>query len=211
VVTKLNFQEHGYEGARKSLMASLENLKMDYVDLLLIHTPSRGNNMSSWRAMCEMKNEGLVKSIGVSNFNIQHLKPMLKECKENNLHFPSVNQFEIHPWLQIKEAIDYCRENDIAVMGYSPVARNLNFDEGKAPVIDQLSARYSKTKAQIVLRWAIQKEFITIPKSSNPGRIRENISIYDFSLTENEVHQIDCLNENKRVTSVDAMHSEWLG
>ena len=207
VVTKLDMAQHGYESTKSSFLGHLKELDLEYVDLFLIHSPTKGKIVDTWKAMIELRDKGLIKSIGVSNFNIQHLKPL----KDSGLEVPAVNQFEFHPWLQQREAFDYCQENGIAVMGYTPLARGQNFEDGKYPILDQLCKKYGKSKAQIVLRWSLQRQVITIPKSSNPNRIQENINIYDFELTNEEMNDINGMNENRRATTVTAMSSSWTG
>ena len=208
VVTKLFPHNHGYEETKLNLKQSLEYFCLDYVDLFLIHSPRNGKNVDTWKAFVELKQEGLTKSIGVSNYNIQHLEALIA----TGMEAPSVNQFELHPWNQHKPTVKYCREKNIAVMGYCPLARGQLFGDGKYPVIDKLSKTYKQTKAQIILRWAVQSGFITIPKSENKERIKENGGLFGWTLSKDDMNLIDNLDEQLSISSVDGiMVTEWQG
>jgi len=208
VVTKLSPGNHGYQSAKINLKKCLDYLGFDYVDLFLIHSPHGGQNIETWKAFVELKEQGLTKSIGVSNFNIQHLEAM----RAAGLEIPAVNQFELHPWNQYKETVRYCRENNIAVMGYCPLARGHFFDSNKCTMIDNLSETYKKTRAQILLKWAVQSGFITIPKSENKERIKENGSIFGWTLSEEDMSGINSLDEKVVVGAWNVhMRSKWQG
>lgn len=208
VVSKLNPEKHGYESAKQNLKECLKDLDLDYVDLMLIHSCRGGKILETWKALCEMKKEGFAKSIGVSNFNIQHLEPLIND----GLDVPSVNQFELHPWNQKKDTVKYCGEKGIVVMGYCPLARGRCFEDGQHPLIDELALKYKVTKAQVVLRWAIQAGYVTIPKSSKLERIKENAAIFDFVFTEDEMIKISGLDLQQSVSAADqAMQADWEG
>ena len=205
VVTKLWHSNHGYEATVDAIGKSLSDLGLSYIDLYLIHGPAAGKNIESWSAMIEMKSKGFIKSIGVSNFNIHHIQPI----KDAGLELPVVNQIELHPWLQQKEVVEFCRRNGIFMMGYCPLARCSFFEPGQYEIMDVTSLKYCKTKAQILLRWALQKGFITIPKSSQNERINENADIFDFQLDEIEMRALDALDCNGRVSTA-SINSPWI-
>ena len=206
VVTKLWSDDHGFDHAKAALKESLRKLKLDYVDLYLIHSPIGGKIMETWRALVELKKEGLTRSIGVSNFNTYHLE----EIRKANLPLPTVNQIELHPWLQQREVVKYCRDNNIAVMGYSPLARGVKMETGEAPEVEEICSRVNKTKAQVLIRWSIQSGFITIPKSSNENRIKENADVFDFELSSDDMAKLDALDEGLRV-SWNSISTPWEG
>jgi len=208
VVSKLNPLKHGYEEAKQNIRESVKKLGLDYIDLYLIHSPMGGQLAETWKAFIELKQEGLIKSIGVSNCNKQHIDVLLSRGME----VPAVNQIELNPWHQQPGAVKYCEEKNIAVMGYCPLARNRNFAEGKYPALDDISKKLNKTKAQVVLRWALQRNFITIPKSSNAGRIKENSLLFDWSLDDHMMSSIDNLDENLYCSKSTAiMEQEYSG
>lgn len=207
VVTKLWRSDHGYEETKIAFRESLIKLGLEYVDLYLIHSPNGGRIIDTWKAMAELKRDGFIRSIGVSNFNVHHLDKLKEACDENGLPLPSVNQIEVHPYLQQNEVVDCCREMGIDVMGFCPLARSEKF--GKCPVLTELSNRINKTQAQILLRWAIQKRFVTIPKSSNPDRIQENAAIFDFKLSFGDMKRLDNLEEGFRV-STRSIETPWI-
>ncbi|XP_057302460.1 9,11-endoperoxide prostaglandin H2 reductase-like [Hydractinia symbiolongicarpus] len=208
VVTKLLPSKHGYNEAKSGLRESLTRLGLDYVDLFLIHSPHGGKNIETWKAFVELKQEGLTKSIGVSNFNVQHLKGLMASGMES----PAVNQIELHPWYIPENCVEYCRKHSIAVMGYCPLARARLFEDGKYDIIDNLSKKHQKTKAQLLLRWALQREFITIPKSANPERIKENSEIFDFVLSEDDMNLMSQLNQELHIAKCSSvMNEHWTG
>ena len=207
VVTKLWISDHGYVKTKAAFKESLLKLGLTYVDLYLIHSPSGGKIYDTLRAMTEMKRDGLIRSIGVSNFNIHHLEKLKMACEEQGFPLPSVNQIELHPWLQQKKVVDYCKAMGVELMGFCPLARCVKF--GKCLVLEEISFRLKKTQAQVILRWAMQKGFFTIPKSSNSERIKENGDVFDFVLGDGDMKSIDDLEEGMRV-STDAMERPWV-
>jgi len=192
VVTKLLAEDHGYDSAKIKCKESLKRLGLDYVDLYLIHNPSGRKLVETWKALIELKQEDLVKSIGVSNFNKQHLEVLLSRGME----VPAVNQIELNPWHQQPEAVKYCEERNIAVMGYCPLARNLRFQADTYPAFEEICKAVNKSKGQVVLRWALQRNFITIPRSSNAGRIKENSLLFDWSLDDHMMSTLNNMDEN---------------
>lgn len=187
LVTKLWNDDHGYENTLKAFNKSLENLQVEYIDLYLIHWPNRLNT-ETWRAFEYLYKSGKVKSIGVCNFKIGHLE----ELKKNAEITPMINQVEIHPQNSKEDMLKYCDKNNIQLVAWSPIMRGGVFSN---ELIIKLSEKYKKTIAQIVLRWHVQRGVIPIPKSSNEERIKENLDIFDFELSSEDMNAINLLNE----------------
>ncbi|WP_020619643.1 aldo/keto reductase [Paenibacillus daejeonensis] len=190
VTTKIFNSDQGYEEALAAFENSNQKLGLEYVDLLLIHWPVKGKYKDTWRAMEKLYNNGLVRAIGVSNFQVHHLIDLMGSCEV----CPMVNQVEFHPLLTQEPLRAYCRENKIQLEAWSPLMQG-NLD---LPVLQELADKYDKTAAQIVLRWDLQHGVITIPKSTHEERIKENANIFDFSLTQEEMEWINGLNQNRR-------------
>lgn len=191
-MTKLWNDDHGYEKTIEAFNKSLEKLQVNYLDLYLIHWPNK-LNAETWRALEHLYKEGKVKSIGVCNFKIGHLE----ELKKTAEIMPMVNQVEVHPLSSKPDMLKYCKENNIQLIGWSPIMRGKVFE---SETIIGLAEKYKKTLAQIILRWHIQREVIPIPKSSNMRRIKENLDLFDFELTKEDMSAIDLLNENDSVS-----------
>ncbi|AMQ19683.1 aldo/keto reductase [Geobacillus sp. JS12] len=192
VTTKVWNTDQGYETTLKAFDKSLKKLGFDYVDLYLVHWPVKGKYKETYKALEKLYKDGYVRAIGVSNFQIHHLQDVMADCEIK----PMVNQVEYHPRLTQKELLTFCRENGIQLEAWSPLMRGEILSE---PTIVDIGRKYGKTPAQVVLRWDLQHGVVTIPKSVTPARIKENADIFDFSLTDEEMKQIDALNLNKRV------------
>ncbi len=193
VTTKLWTTDHGYEKALEAFEESLERLGLDYIDLYLIHWPVTGLRMDSWRAIEQLYKDGKCKAIGVSNYTIRHLEELLKEAKI----IPVVNQVEFHPYLYQKELLDYCISKNIWIESYSPLTKGRMLDD---PPLVEISRKYNQSTAQILIRWSLQKNTITLPKSANVHRIMENANVFDFVITEEDMKKIDSFNKNMHVT-----------
>jgi 2,5-diketo-D-gluconate reductase A len=195
VTTKLRNAAHRPDDARAAFDGSLKALGFDYVDLFLIHwpLPTRydGDFVSTWRTLEEFYRDGRARSIGVSNFQPHHLRRIHQECEIT----PAVDQIEVHPYLTQDDVRGFCAEHQIAVEAWSPIARGSALGD---PTIDDIARRYGKTPAQVILRWHIERGDIVFPKSVTPARIRENIDIFDFELTGEDVEAISALNRNER-------------
>lgn len=194
VTTKLWRENLGYKETKRAFEISLKKLSLDYVDLYLIHWPANAKNYTnwqktnadSWRAMEELQVEGKIKSIGVSNFWQEHLEALFQTA---NI-IPAVNQIEFHPGYWQPDLTAFCKKNGIAVESWSPLARGKIFGNEQLKAIAE---KHNRSISQICLRWVIQHEVIVIPKSSTLQRIEENISIFDFELSEKEMKEIDDL------------------
>jgi len=194
VTTKIWNADQGYQAAKDALRASLDRLKMDYVDLLLIHWPApwRELYVDTWRALIELRQQGLARSIGVSNFRPKELQRLYAETHQ----LPAVNQIELHPWLQQGELRTANAALGVRTQAWSPLG------QGKAlqdPQIADLAAKYGREPAQIILRWHVQNGVLVIPKSSNPERIRANAQVFDFTLDEDDMAALAELDRGERI------------
>ncbi|WP_240419162.1 aldo/keto reductase [Paenibacillus periandrae] len=192
ITTKLWNDDHGYEKTLKAFEVSREKLSVSYVDLYLIHWPGKDKYKETWRALEKLYSEGLVRAIGVSNFKKHHLEDIMSDCTI----VPAVNQIELHPRLTQKNLLQYCRDKGIHVEAWSPLMRGQIFDD---EVIQDLSQHYNKSPAQIILRWNLEHELITIPKTVRTERLQENMDIFDFELTPEDVSRLDGLNQDVRI------------
>jgi diketogulonate reductase-like aldo/keto reductase len=205
ITTKLWNTEHGYDATLHALRQSLDRLKLDYLDLYLIHWPVAGSEqyIDSWKAFGQARSDGLIKSIGVSNFHQSHLRRLFEETDI----VPAVNQIELHPNLPQAELRAFHAEHDIATEAWSPLGQgNLLAD----PTLGTVAQRYGKSVAQIILRWHIQLGNIVIPKSVTPERIRQNIDVFDFELTDDDLSTIASLDNGHRY-GPDPDTFNWMG
>ena len=206
ITSKLSNAAHLPADARKTFGNSLSALGTDYVDLFLIHwpLPTRydGDFISTWRTLEEFYRDGRARSIGVSNFQPHHLRRIHQECEIT----PAVDQIEIHPYFTQDDVREFCAEHQIAIEAWSPIAQGKVLDD---PTITEIAARYGKTPAQVVLRWQIERGDIVFPKSVTPARIRENIDIFDFELSGEDVEAISALNRNER-SGADPDKFDWI-
>ncbi|WP_298127519.1 aldo/keto reductase [uncultured Clostridium sp.] len=194
LATKVWNDSHGYDKAIDSFEKSMKKLDIDYLDLLLIHWPTKLNK-ETWRAFESLYELGKVRAIGVCNFKIGHLEELRKTAKI----MPMVNQIEVHPCFSQKEIVNYCNNYKIQVIGWSPIMKGQLLE---VPLMIDLAEKYNKTIAQIALRWHIQKGIIPIPKSSHYGRIADNIDIFNFELPEEDMIKIDKLDRNETVSGI---------
>jgi diketogulonate reductase-like aldo/keto reductase len=188
ITSKLWNKDHGYDAALRAFDASLARLKLEYLDLFLIHWPVAELRLESWRALEKLYADKRARSIGVSNY----LAPHLRELEAKAQVLPAANQIELTPFLQRSETVSLCRELGIALEAYSPLTRGQRLNH---PVLVALSRRTGKSPAQVLLRWGLQKGFVLLPKSVTPARIAENAALFDFELDQEAMLELDALEE----------------
>lgn len=170
--------------------ASLKRLGLDYVDLYLLHWPRDDYMVTAWEGLQELRDEGKCRSIGVSNWTVRRFEEGFFPHTDV---IPSVNQVELHPFWTRTELADYCKQKGIAVECYSPLARAERLDD---PRLTAMADTYGKSPAQIMIRWSLQHDYIVIPKSSHPERIRQNGDVFDFEISAQDMQAIDAFNED---------------
>ncbi|WP_328469023.1 aldo/keto reductase [Actinoplanes sp. NBC_00393] len=188
ITTKLWIQHTGEDTARREFDKSLRNLGLDYLDLYLIHQPL-GDYYSSWHAMQKLYAEGLIKAIGVSNFYPDRLVDLI----QHNDITPAVNQIETHPFFQRADYQPLLREHGVQIESWGPFAEGRN-DLFTNPTLTEIGEAHGKSVAQVVLRWLIQRDVVVIPKSVRPDRMAENLDVFDFELTDDEITRIAALD-----------------
>ncbi|RIX48702.1 aldo/keto reductase [Paenibacillus nanensis] len=192
VTSKVWNADLGYESTLAAYETSLSKLGLDYLDLYLIHWPVAGKYKDAWRALEKLYKDGRIKAIGVSNFQIHHLKDVMEGAEIK----PMVNQVEFHPRLTQKELLAYTSEQGIQLEAWSPLMQGQLLND---PALTEIAGQYGKSVAQVILRWDLQHGVVTIPKSTKEQRIIENASIFDFELSQADMDRIDGLNQNLRV------------
>jgi 2,5-diketo-D-gluconate reductase A len=194
ITTKFNKRWHSVEGARQAFEASAQRLGVDYIDLLLIHWPNPQQNryVEAFAGLVELLRAGQVRAIGVSNFKPEHLERVLTETGVT----PDINQIQLDPRRTREPLRAYDTRHGIVTESWSPIGKGGDLLE--EPVITRIAQRHGKTPAQVVLRWHIELGLVTVPKSAQPQRIRENIDIFDFALTPEEVSDITTLDQGER-------------
>ncbi|EON74662.1 aldo/keto reductase [Lysinibacillus sphaericus] len=181
-----------YEETLTAYDRSLEKLGLEYLDLYLVHWPGIDtNHIEAYKALEKIYQDGRVRSIGVSNFHVHHLENLLRETTV----IPVINQIEFHPHLTQEEVRAYCKEHAIQVEAWSPLMNGALLEE---ELIQELAAKYSRTPAQIVLRYDVQHGVVTIPKTMTPARMTENLDVFNFSLTDEEMAKLDAINDGLR-------------
>jgi diketogulonate reductase-like aldo/keto reductase len=188
VTTKLWNDDQGYDEALRAFDASLSRLGFDYVDLYLLHWPVAGKRLASWRALERLLAEGRTRCIGVSNFMPRHLDELLAHARV----VPAVNQIEVTPFLQQREARAASARHGIVVEAYSPLTRGMRIDH---PGLAAVARRVGRTPAQVLLRWGIEHGMVVLPKSTHRDRIAENVALFDFALPPEAMAELDSLEE----------------
>lgn len=191
ITSKVWNTDQGYDGTLRAFETSLEKLGLDYLDLYLTHWPITGKYADTYKAIERLYDEKLIRATGVSNHHAHHLEKIFVKA---NIA-PMVNQIELHPRLTQEPLRSFCKENDIAVTSWSPLARGTLLTE---PTLLQIAEQYDKTSAQVIIRWHLQNNLIVIPKSVTPERIRENSEVADFQLSSAEMDSINGLNLDER-------------
>lgn len=192
VTSKVWNSDQGYESTLQAFETSLEKLGLEYLDLYLVHWPVAGKYKDTWKALEELYKAGRVRAIGVSNFHVHHLEDLLKDATIK----PMVNQVEYHPHLTQKALHAFCRKEEIQLEAWSPLKQGQLLND---ETINEVAQKYQKSPAQVILRWDLQNEVVTIPKSVKEQRIIDNAAIFDFQLTEEEMAKINDLNKDERV------------
>ena len=192
LTTKVWNSDQGYNATMKAFEQSLEKLQTEYVDLYLIHWPVAGKFKDTWRALEALYRQGKVRAIGVSNFQVRHLKELMETAQIA----PMVNQVEMHPHLQQEELVKYSKEHNIQLQAWRPVMMG---EVTIIPELRELARKHNKSPFQIALRWLVQKGVVAIPKSVNTKRIAQNADIFDFELSSKDMATIAHLNLNRRL------------
>ena len=194
ITTRVSNQAQRDGRVREEFMAFLNNMQLDHVDLLQFHWPVTGVYTDTWKEMEKLKEEGLVKHLGVANCHQHHLEEIFKICK----HRPEVGQFEIHPLFTQKPLIAYYKQQGIVVEAYTPIAR---YDDRlmRLPLLKRLEKKYNKTTVQIILRWHVQNGVIPLVRSMSDEHQAENFDIFDFALSQEDMAAIDAININSRL------------
>lgn len=192
--TKIYDAEHGYDETKAALKNSIEKAqKIGYIDLVLVHSPQSNyeKRHGTWLALQEAVDSGKVKNIGVSNYGIKHIKELLDYP---DLKFkPVINQLELHPWLTRTKLVEFSKSHGIAIEAYSPLTHGKKLDD---PDLVKLGKKYSKSPAQILIRWSVDKGFIPLPKTVHTARFAPNLDVFDFNLTKEEVTLLDKKDED---------------
>ena len=199
VTSKVWNTERGYDKTLKAFDKTMNDLGLDYLDLYLIHWPANNLqfglgadslNMETWKAMERLHEEGLIRSIGLSNFMQHHMETIMRRA---NI-CPMVDQIEYHPGFTQKESVEFCQKNNILVEAWSPLGRGNVLD---SPVLKSIAANHGKSVAQVVIRWVIQTGVLPLVKSVNPSRIKENIEVFDFELSQQEMLEIASMKSDR--------------
>ncbi len=195
ITTKAMLPPYCNLDTRSVVEKSLRLLKVEKIDLYLIHWPMEEGTEEAFQRLLDLKEEEKIRSVGVSNFSAERFE---KQFFKKISTLPSVNQIERHPFARQQGTVNYCIEKDIQVIAYSPLARSQSLNH---PTLLELASSYSKSPAQVVLRWHLQHGIAIIPKSTSPKRIAENANLFDFHLSEDSMRLIDALNKEERVIS----------
>lgn len=189
ITSKATSRYAGYDVTSRVIDESLASFGFDYLDLFLIHDPYAGKEkrLESWKALIHKRDEGKLRTIGVSNYGVHHLE----EIKEAGLEQPAVNQIELHPWCQQRGIVDYCKNNGILPEAYSPLTRGRYLDN---EVLVEIAEKHKKEPAQILVRWALQMGYVPLPKSSQQTRIVSNSQVFDFELSKDEMDALYALD-----------------
>ena len=203
ITTKLRNDDQGYESTLKACEESLRTLKMDYIDLYLVHWPVTGLRGKTWDAFIKLYEQGKCRAIGVCNYTIRHLDELLATAPL----VPMINQIEIHPFLYRKDLIDYCAAKGIAVEAYSPLCKARRMDD---PRLVSVAGRVRRSVAQVMIRWTVQHGWISLPKSAQQERIVENANVFDFELSPADMLTLDGMDEGYYTVRQDWIPDKWV-
>lgn len=192
LTTKVADGDQGYDKTFRAFDESSRKLNCDYIDLYLVHWPIKKTRKDTWRALEKLYADKRVRAIGVANYLI----PFLNELETYSEVIPAVDQVEFSPYLFLEDLLNVCRRKNILLQAYTPLLRGQRFAD---PKLIGMADKYGRTPAQIILRWALQLGVSTIPKSSNPTRLKENFDVFDFHISEDDMKKISGFNENFRV------------
>jgi diketogulonate reductase-like aldo/keto reductase len=202
ITTKVWNSDHGYDKTIQACRKSLEIMGLDYVDLYLIHWPVAELRLETWRALVALREEGKCRAIGVSNYMIPHLEELLSASDV----VPAVNQVEFHPFLYERDLLEFCRARGVQLEAYSPLTRGRKLRDER---LAALAARYNRTPAQILIRWALEHDVAVIPKSVHEERIRQNADVFDFRISRQDMAALDALDEGHRSLPPAWNPHEW--
>lgn len=189
ITSKVWNSERGYNATLRAFAKTLDDLQLDYLDLYLIHWPDAKNpavNIATWQAMETLYKDGKIKALGVSNFKPKHLQTILDTAEIK----PAVNQIEFHPGHLQKETVEFCRQHDILIEAWAPLGTGRMLTNA---VLQNISGKYQKSVAQLCIRWCLQHGVLPLPKSVTPARIAENLQVFDFTISEEDMQTIDAL------------------
>ena len=205
ITTKVTDENQGYQQTLDSVEVSLEKLKIEYVDLVLVHWPNIEDfdrSIATYKALIDLREQGKVRTIGVSNYT----PDLIQKTIDATHVVPAVNQVEFHPFLFQEKLLAYCKEREIRIESYCPIARA---EKTAAPILQRLAEKYDKSPIQVILRWHIAHGLIPIPRSTDPEHIQANADIFDFTLEEDEVNELNSLNENYRIVNPEKGPESW--
>jgi len=194
VTTKVWNDDQRSGKVREAFDLSRKLLGMDVIDLYLVHWPVEGKYVETYKTLEKFYAQGTVRAIGVSNFLVHHLETLLPQVEV----VPTVDQVEWHPWLQLPDLYQFTREKKIQLEAWGPLIQGQG---GSIPVVVEIAKKYDKSWAQVLIRWELQREVVTIPKSNTPSRIIENADVFDFELSAQDMAAINALDEHKRVAA----------
>jgi diketogulonate reductase-like aldo/keto reductase len=197
ITSKVRKTNLRYDDTIKACNQTLKDLGTEFVDLYLIHWPNNSIPMEgTFKAFKELRDENKIKSIGVSNFTISNLKNAF-----NSINLPiTVNQVEFHPGLYQKNLLEFCKENEIVITGYSPLGRGKLMNN---ELITNIAGKYDKTSAQVCLKWLLQKDIVVIPKASSEKHLKENMQIFDWELSNGDIEKIDSMGNENRIINLN--------
>jgi diketogulonate reductase-like aldo/keto reductase len=193
VTTKLWNSDHGYDRALRACDESLARLGLEQLDLYLVHWPVEGLRRETWRAMERIRADGKARAVGVSNYTVRHLEELAGHARE----LPAVNQVEFSPFLFQRDLLERCRRDGIQLEAYGPLVRGHKLDH---PVLARVARKHGRTPAQVLVRWGLEHEVVTIPKSVHEARIRENADVFGFALDAEDLSALDALDEGYRTS-----------